>query len=58
MSTRLPHAWLAFLAASTLSQLGNSVLWFALVWDAVSHGGQVAALVLTASDLPGSSWCW
>ncbi len=52
MSTPLSRAWLAFLAASTLSQLGNSVLWFALGWAAASHGGQVAALVLTASGLP------
>jgi hypothetical protein len=52
MSTPLPRAWLAFLAASTLSQLGNSVLWFSLGWAAASHGGQVAALVLTASGLP------
>jgi hypothetical protein len=52
MATPLPRAWLLFLAASTLSQLGNSVLWFALVWAAASHGGQVAALVLTASGLP------
>jgi MFS family permease len=52
MSNPLPRAWLVFLAASTLSQLGNSVLWFALGWAAASHGGQVAALVLTASGLP------
>ncbi|MEU4385705.1 MFS transporter [Promicromonospora sp. NPDC023805] len=52
MSTPLPRAWLVFLAASTLSQLGNSVLWFALGWAAAAHGGQVAALVLTASGLP------
>ncbi|MEV0949681.1 MFS transporter [Promicromonospora sp. NPDC050249] len=52
MPTPLPRAWLVFLAASTLSQLGNSVLWFALGWAAASHGGQVAALVLTASGLP------
>lgn len=52
MSSPLPRAWLVFLAASTLSQLGNSVLWFALGWAAASHGGQVAALVLTASGLP------
>lgn len=52
MSTPLPRAWLVFLAASTLSQLGSSVLWFALGWAAASHGGQVAALVLTASGLP------
>ncbi|MBL0885159.1 MFS transporter [Myceligenerans indicum] len=52
MSTPFPRSWLAFLAASTLSQLGNSVLWFALGWAAASHGGQVAALVLTASGLP------
>jgi MFS family permease len=52
MSTPLPRPWLVFLAASTLSQLGNSVLWFALGWAAAAHGGQVAALVLTASGLP------
>ncbi|MFI2362999.1 MFS transporter [Promicromonospora sp. NPDC019610] len=52
MPTKLPRAWLAFLAASTLSQLGSTVLWFALGWAAASHGGQVAALVLTASGLP------
>jgi hypothetical protein len=52
MSAPLPRAWLAFLAASTFSQLGTSVLWFALGWAAASHGGQAAALVLTASGLP------
>lgn len=52
MSAPLPRTWLVFLAASTLSQLGNSVLWFALGWAAASHGGLVAALVLTASGLP------
>ncbi|MGI5190336.1 MFS transporter [Promicromonospora sp. CA-289599] len=52
MSTPLPRAWLVFLAASTLSQLASSVLWFALGLAAASHGGQVAALVLTASGLP------
>lgn len=30
MSTPLPRAWLLFLAANTLSQLGNSAVWFAL----------------------------
>ncbi|MFD7023416.1 MFS transporter [Promicromonospora sukumoe] len=52
MPAPLPLPWLAFLAASTLSQLGSTVLWFALGWAAASHGGQVAALVLTASGLP------
>ncbi|MFI2485524.1 MFS transporter [Promicromonospora kroppenstedtii] len=52
MPTPLPRTWLVFLAASTLSQLGDAVLWFALGWAAASHGGQVAALVLTASGLP------
>lgn len=52
MSTPFPRSWLVFLAASTLSQLGNSILWFALGWAATSHGGQVTALVLTASGLP------
>ncbi|MBE1876603.1 MFS transporter [Myceligenerans pegani] len=52
MFLSFPRAWVAFLAASTLSQLGNSVLWFALGWAAAAHGGQVAALVLTASGLP------
>jgi len=52
MPTPLPRAWFVFLAASTLSQLGDSVLWFGLGWAAASHGGQVAALVLTASGLP------
>lgn len=52
MPTPLPRAWLVFVAASTLSQLGDSVLWFALGWAATAHGGPVAALVLTASGLP------
>lgn len=52
MSPPLPRAWLVFLAASTLSQLGSSVLWFALGWAAAAHGGPVAAFVLTASGLP------
>lgn len=52
MPAPLPRAWLAFLAASTLSQLGSTVLWFALGWAAAAHGGQAAALVLTASGLP------
>lgn len=52
MPVKLPRAWLAFLAASTLSQLSSTVLWFALGWVAAAHGGQAAALVLTASGLP------
>ncbi|GAB2489757.1 hypothetical protein GCM10027063_33810 [Promicromonospora xylanilytica] len=52
MPTPPSRAWPAFVAAGTLSQLGDSVLWFALGWAAAAHGGPVAALVLTASGLP------
>ncbi|GLY86933.1 MFS transporter [Actinoallomurus iriomotensis] len=49
---RLPRSYLAWLAGVLASMLGDVVLYFALGWAASAHGGAVAALVLTAINLP------
>lgn len=49
---RLPRPYLAWLAGVSVSQLGDSVLAFALGWAAAGLGGTTAALVLTLSSLP------
>ncbi|MGI5228683.1 MFS transporter [Actinoallomurus sp. CA-142502] len=49
---RLPRSYLAWLAGVLASMLGDVVLYFALGWAASAHGGSVAALVLSAINLP------
>jgi MFS family permease len=49
---RLSRSYLAWLAGVLASMLGDVVLYFALGWAASAHGGSVAALVLTAINLP------
>lgn len=48
----LPHPYLVWLSAVTISRLGDAVLAFALGWAAAGLGGTTAALVLTVSALP------
>lgn len=49
---RLPRAYLVWLAGTRASLLGDAAMYFALGWAASSHGGTMAALVLTAITLP------
>jgi MFS family permease len=49
---RLPRAYVVWLSGVLASMLGDAVLYFALGWTASAHGGSVAALVLTAINLP------
>jgi MFS family permease len=49
---RLPRAYLVWLAGTRASLLGDAAMYFALGWAAGSHGGTMAALVLTAITLP------
>ncbi|WP_037627703.1 MFS transporter [Streptomyces aureus] len=48
----LPRPYLLWLAGTRVSLTGDAALSFALGWAAAAHGGQVAALVLTAITLP------
>ncbi|GAA4686813.1 Major Facilitator Superfamily protein [Promicromonospora umidemergens] len=48
----LPAPYLVWLAAATVSQLGDVVLGFALGWVAAEHGGAAAGLVLAAGSVP------
>ncbi|PUB22242.1 putative MFS family arabinose efflux permease [Promicromonospora sp. AC04] len=48
----LPASYLVWLAAATVSQLGDVVLGFAVGWVAAEHGGAAAGLVLAAGSLP------
>jgi MFS family permease len=48
----LPASYLGWLAAATVSQLGDVVLSFAIGWVAAAHGGGAAGLVLGAGSLP------
>ncbi len=48
----LPASYLVWLAAATVSQLGDVVLGFAVGWVAAEHGGTAAGLVLAAGGLP------
>ncbi|MFC8943356.1 MFS transporter, partial [Streptomyces griseoincarnatus] len=48
----LPASYLAWLAAATVSQLGDVVLGFSVGWVAADHGGTAAGLVLAAGSLP------
>jgi MFS family permease len=48
----LPRPYLLWLTGLLASLLGDAVLYFALGWTASAHGGSVAALVLTAINLP------
>ncbi len=50
----LPRTYLVWLAGSRVSLLGDAALYFALGWAAAAHGGEAAALVLTAIALPRS----
>jgi MFS family permease len=50
--TALPRSYLLWLAGTRASQVGDAALYFALGWAASAHGGQTAALVLTAITLP------
>lgn len=49
---RLSRSYIVWLAGVLASMLGDTVLYFALGWAASAHGGSVAALVLTAINLP------
>ncbi|MEV0401040.1 MFS transporter [Actinoallomurus sp. NPDC050550] len=49
---RLPRTYVIWLSGVLASMLGDTVLYFALGWTASAHGGSVAALVLTAINLP------
>jgi MFS family permease len=49
---RLPRLYAIWLTGVLASMLGDTVLYFALGWTASAHGGSVAALVLTAINLP------
>ncbi|WP_345475647.1 MFS transporter [Actinoallomurus oryzae] len=49
---RLPRHYIVWLGGVLASMLGDTVLYFALGWAASAHGGSVAALVLTAINLP------
>jgi MFS family permease len=48
----LPRSYLLWLAGTRASLVGDAALYFALGWAASAHGGQTAALVLTAITLP------
>lgn len=48
----LPASYGVWLAGAVISLLGNGALYFALGWTASAEGGRVAALVLTAVNLP------
>ncbi|MFF7635891.1 MFS transporter [Kitasatospora sp. NPDC008050] len=48
----LPRSYLFWLAGTRASQVGDAALYFALGWAASAHGGQMAAMVLTAITLP------
>ncbi|MGW3495711.1 MFS transporter [Streptomyces sp. NPDC001020] len=48
----LPRSYLFWLAGTRASLVGDAALYFALGWAASAHGGQMAALVLTAITLP------
>jgi MFS family permease len=48
----LPKPFLVWLSGALASQLGDAALYFALGWAASAHGGNAAALVLTAANLP------
>ncbi|MEU8590216.1 MFS transporter [Streptomyces sp. NPDC048664] len=48
----LPRPYLYWLAGTRASAAGDAALSFALGWAAGAHGGQAAALVLTAITLP------
>jgi MFS family permease len=48
----LPRAYLAWLAGTRASLLGDAALYFALGWAASAHGGRTGALVLTAITVP------
>lgn len=48
----LPASYLVWLAAATISHLGDVVLGFAVGWVAAEHGGAAAGLVLAAGSLP------
>ncbi|MFI6063015.1 MFS transporter [Streptomyces sp. NPDC051286] len=50
--TVLPRSYLLWLAGTRASLVGDAALYFALSWAASAHGGQLAALVLTAITLP------
>ncbi|TLQ45128.1 MFS transporter [Streptomyces marianii] len=50
--TVLPRSYLCWLAGTRVSLVGDAALYFALGWAASAHGGQMAALVLTAITLP------
>ncbi|MFB7915476.1 MFS transporter [Streptomyces sp. NPDC056061] len=50
--TALPRPYRLWLAGTQASLLGDAALYFALGWAAGAHGGQMAALVLTAITLP------
>ncbi|MFJ4185488.1 MFS transporter [Kitasatospora sp. NPDC089509] len=50
--TVLPRSYLFWLAGTRASLVGDAALYFALGWAASAHGGQMAALVLTAITLP------
>jgi MFS family permease len=48
----LPASYLVWLAAATVSQLGDVVLSFSVGWVAAEHGGAAAGLVLAAGSVP------
>src|SRR4051794_29574971 len=48
----LPARFQAWVAAATVSQLGDAVLYFALGWSASAYGGTAAGAVLTAVIVP------
>lgn len=50
--TVLPRSYVFWLAGTRASLVGDAALYFALSWAASAHGGQMAALVLTAITLP------
>ncbi|MEU5088478.1 MFS transporter [Streptomyces sp. NPDC021356] len=50
--TVLPRSYVLWLAGTCASLVGDAALYFALGWAASAHGGQAAALVLTAITLP------
>jgi MFS family permease len=49
---RLPSVYRVWLVGALVSQLGDSVLYFALGWVASAAGGSAAGLVLTSVALP------
>ncbi|MET8406165.1 MFS transporter [Streptomyces sp900116325] len=48
----LPRPYLVWLAGTRASLLGAAAMYFALGWAASAHGGAMAAVVLTAINLP------